>query len=527
MIKISFVVPTYKTEKFLKPCLDSLLMQESDEFEIIVVLDGENPECEKIVCSYDTHARKKFLRWIKIPHGGACAARNAGAGLAKGEYVSFFSSDFVMFPGGTRRWIQALEDKPDFIYSGYRWKQDNQLLDGGYPAEEFDARQLEVHNYIDGGFPVKRELWKKYPWDVNCKSLNDWLFWLKMTRNGHKGKQIQDICYAAELPRPKGLSDDSNSHWLERVDYVKKQVGIKHRDICVASLGAQYHAKKMAEILDADFNITTIIEKPTRYKLFYLMGFYTQDASMITSHMSMVRAMKARGTKVVVHWIGGDTWQLMKKPFIDVKKLVPMINKHVDVHLCENKRCAKELAEMGIDAKVVPVPVHDERELLPQPKRFRVAMYYPGHTLDPTDKNMRATLFAIADKLPKVKFNFYGMPGAVGYDNHHRNVHHCGRVDFNKFGKSNSVIVRLCRHDSVPIAAVDFILMGRRAITNIEKFKYMSYIDGKKGLIEPVCEEIMRMKNSTRSLAEQKRAREYYLNEFKQSKYIRRIRGLA
>jgi len=529
MPRISFVIPIYKTELYLKRCLDSLLEQDYEDYKIICVLDGDNKKCKDILDSYVNHPLQNKMHELKIKHGGACAARNAGAKIAKGDYISFFSSDFIMFPGGLRRWIEELKSNPNFIYSEYRFMKDGNITNQSCQTEDFDARQLEVYNYIDGGFPVKRKLWEKYPWDTNCKSLNDWLFWLKIVKlGGYKGKRIKDVIYAAEVPRPKGLSYDSNDNWLERVKYVKEQVGIKHRDICLVSLGAKYHAQKMAKIVDADFNLNTLF-KETDYKLFYLMGFYCADLDMLTSHLNLVLMMKKRGSKIGIHWIGGDTYQLMNRPFIDVQKIVIKLNEVVDYHLCENKRCAKELANMGIIAKVVPVPISKELPLMPLPRHFRVAMYTPGRAKDPKDKNLPITSYAIADKLPKIKFNFYGDDIIKGKDNFHPNITHCGMVDFENFGKKNSLIIRLCKHDSVPMAAVDFITMGRRVITNIENFPYMTYINSKEiaadKFMDIICAEIKRIKK-LKTNPQAKEARAYYLKLHSQKKYIKSIKGL-
>jgi len=108
------------------------LGQDYDSFEVIAVMDGADVKCERILKKY----KDKRLKYITIKHGGACKARNEGAKLATGEYVSFFSSDFEMVPGGLRRWADELKDNPDFIYSGYRWKNENQVMQEAYQTED-------------------------------------------------------------------------------------------------------------------------------------------------------------------------------------------------------------------------------------------------------------------------------------------------------------------------------------------------------------------------------------------------------
>ena len=62
MIKYSFIVPVYNTEKYLKKCLDSLVNQTYKDFEIIVVNDGSTDKSSSIISKY----QKKYKNIIKI-----------------------------------------------------------------------------------------------------------------------------------------------------------------------------------------------------------------------------------------------------------------------------------------------------------------------------------------------------------------------------------------------------------------------------------------------------------------------------
>ena len=93
MIKLSFIVPVYNVEKYLRKCVDGLLAQDipSSEYEIILVDDGSPDECPQICDSYaDIYDN---IRVIHQENGGLSVARNAGIKAAKGEYVCFVDSD--------------------------------------------------------------------------------------------------------------------------------------------------------------------------------------------------------------------------------------------------------------------------------------------------------------------------------------------------------------------------------------------------------------------------------------------------
>lgn len=96
MDKISIIVPIYKVEQYLHRCIDSLINQDDDNIEIILVDDGSPDDCPGICDEY----QKKDQR-IKVIHqinGGLSAARNSGIDIATGDYLMFVDSDDFVEP---------------------------------------------------------------------------------------------------------------------------------------------------------------------------------------------------------------------------------------------------------------------------------------------------------------------------------------------------------------------------------------------------------------------------------------------
>ena len=88
---VSVVIPVYNVEQFLKECVDSVLAQTFQEYEIILVDDGATDN-SGILC--DEYADKyNKVRVIHRKNGGLSAARNTGLDAAKGKYVYFLDSD--------------------------------------------------------------------------------------------------------------------------------------------------------------------------------------------------------------------------------------------------------------------------------------------------------------------------------------------------------------------------------------------------------------------------------------------------
>ncbi len=88
---ISIIVPVYKTESYLRKCLNSIVNQTYKNLEIILVDDGSPDNCGKICDEYA--ARDSRVKVIHQKNRGLSAARNAGLKIATGEYIGFTDSD--------------------------------------------------------------------------------------------------------------------------------------------------------------------------------------------------------------------------------------------------------------------------------------------------------------------------------------------------------------------------------------------------------------------------------------------------
>lgn len=96
MPQISVIVPVFNVEKYIDRCVQSILGQSFSDFELILVDDG-SPDSSGTIC--DTWAAwDSRIRVIHQKNGGLSAARNAGIGIAQGEYLLFVDSDDVIHP---------------------------------------------------------------------------------------------------------------------------------------------------------------------------------------------------------------------------------------------------------------------------------------------------------------------------------------------------------------------------------------------------------------------------------------------
>ncbi|MGT2741902.1 glycosyltransferase [Streptococcus plurextorum] len=93
---LSVIIPVYNVEKYLKRCLESILVQSWNDYEIILVDDGSTDSSAQIC---DSYAEKyEMIRVIHKENKGLSDTRNQGIEQAVGEYVYFPDSDDWLEP---------------------------------------------------------------------------------------------------------------------------------------------------------------------------------------------------------------------------------------------------------------------------------------------------------------------------------------------------------------------------------------------------------------------------------------------
>ncbi len=106
-MKISIVIPVYNKGKYVEDCLCQLLLQQMDDFEVVVVDDGSSDQ-SGILCD-QIAAIDPRVRVFHTPNGGVTAARCYGVQMAKGKYVMFVDSDDTLPPHAIQTLYAAIE----------------------------------------------------------------------------------------------------------------------------------------------------------------------------------------------------------------------------------------------------------------------------------------------------------------------------------------------------------------------------------------------------------------------------------
>lgn len=117
-MKVSFILPIYNVEKYLSECVESLLTQTYNDFEILLVDDGSPDNCPTLC---DEWAKKEScIKALHKPNGGLSDARNYGLKYAQGDYVVFVDSDdFWVDKNCLERLMNVVEAHPECVFIGF------------------------------------------------------------------------------------------------------------------------------------------------------------------------------------------------------------------------------------------------------------------------------------------------------------------------------------------------------------------------------------------------------------------------
>lgn len=156
---LSFIVPIYNVKDYLRECIDSLLNQDIDDYEIILVDDGSTDGSSEICEEYAEKSNK--IKAFHKSNGGSADARNSGIRNAEGLYLGFVDGDDFIEQnclGNIYSEIKA-QKNPDLIFmKAYKYKPNHNLI---LLDEDYDKAQIvgcdreDVITYIAGR--------KKYP----------------------------------------------------------------------------------------------------------------------------------------------------------------------------------------------------------------------------------------------------------------------------------------------------------------------------------------------------------------------------
>lgn len=152
--KISIIIPIYNSEKYLEKCIESVINQSFNEFELLLINDGSSDKTREICELYVNKDNR--IKLFNLENGGVSNARNFGIDSSNSEYICFIDSDDYIKLDMLYNLYRATENgKIDLVVSGMFFER----YDGGSWNNIID--NYKATNYKELQFII-RELFKSY-----------------------------------------------------------------------------------------------------------------------------------------------------------------------------------------------------------------------------------------------------------------------------------------------------------------------------------------------------------------------------
>ncbi len=179
---ISVIVATYNSEKHLEQCLQSILKQTYQNFEIIVIDNQSTDKTLNIIKKYE-----KFIDiWISERDKGIFHAMNKGIKISKGKIISILNSDDYFFPNALKTVVKYFNNNldVDFIFGTVK---KNKIFSGFKPNKI--RWKFNIYPAHSVGFFVKKKIHDKIGlYNLKYKHSNDYDFFYRLiVKNKIKG----------------------------------------------------------------------------------------------------------------------------------------------------------------------------------------------------------------------------------------------------------------------------------------------------------------------------------------------------
>lgn len=146
---VSIIVPVYNTEKYLKRCVDSLLIQSYHDIEILLINDGST-DSSPIICD-EYVSKDSRVRVFHTKNGGVSTARNRGIQEAKGEWILFVDSDDFVEPNYVCAFLKNNPDHNSLILQNFRTVNENGVYTTGIYNEDSNAKLTTAQGIVRYG----------------------------------------------------------------------------------------------------------------------------------------------------------------------------------------------------------------------------------------------------------------------------------------------------------------------------------------------------------------------------------------
>lgn len=182
-ISISIVTPSFNQGKFIEKTIQSVVTQEIDNIEHIIIDGGSTDDTLALLKSHSHH-----LTWISEKDSGQAHAVNKGLKLAHGTIIGWLNSDDIYYEGALKIILDFFESHPacDIVYGQANYIDENDAVIAPYPTQPWNLKNLKRTCFIcqPATFFRSRLIQQHGLLHENLHYCMDYEYWLRMAQVG-------------------------------------------------------------------------------------------------------------------------------------------------------------------------------------------------------------------------------------------------------------------------------------------------------------------------------------------------------
>lgn len=275
MTKISIIVPSYNQGRYLEETFQSIIRQQYDNVEVIVMDGGSTDGSVDIIKKYE----KYIAYWQSQKDNGQSAAINEGFNRATGEFVTWLNSDDVLLKGALHAVDKTIKANPtiNWFLGNLLWMDKyGHIIRSG--KVENDRWWWNRHYLLSNGGPtafMRKTTLQSIGWlREDFHYMMDTELWCRFIANGYPFVRIRQYC------------------WGLRLHEEAKMSGHNFKDSALANKNhpSWIQKQKEHEILTNTYRVSSIISKIWRCMKLFTPSFYTRytDRRLLDRHYSTI-----------------------------------------------------------------------------------------------------------------------------------------------------------------------------------------------------------------------------------------------
>ncbi|MFC1794245.1 glycosyltransferase, partial [Planctomycetota bacterium] len=202
---VSVIIPAYNAAEHIAEAIESVIIQNYRNFELVIINDGSTDNTEEIVAGF----KDERIKYFRQENQGLAGAHNAGIKQSQGEFVIKLDCDDMMTPDFISRHIQEFEKHPeaDLVYCNDFLIDENSKPIRVIESPEYTDRKLLIRDLFRCGYPIvpfrtciRKSVFDKIGFfDESLSVGEDYDMIRRFVQHGLKVHHLQDALYMRRM----------------------------------------------------------------------------------------------------------------------------------------------------------------------------------------------------------------------------------------------------------------------------------------------------------------------------------------